>query len=213
MREAVIDLTDDQLEELGYGDLITLCREAGVRHVELLEDEGRGGIAQVELGDSLDADRLASLACLDSWELVSETGDTSVYVFEVTALELSEQASEDHDRLVGPCDPTVTDRGLLLSLVGSQEAIREMLRHFEDAGVRPALDRLGEYEGRTETTDALTDRQREVIETAYRLGFYEVPREASTGDVAGELDLDPATVSEHLQRAERNLLATQLTAQ
>jgi predicted DNA binding protein len=49
-----------------------------------------------------------------------------------------------------------------------------------------------------------------VLETAYDLGFYEVPRQASTEDVAGELDIDPATASEHLQRAERNLLTSQL---
>jgi predicted DNA binding protein len=44
------------------------------------------------------------------------------------------------------------------------------------------------------------------------LGFYTVPREATIDEVAAEMDLDGATVSEHLQRAERNILSQQLTA-
>lgn len=38
------------------------------------------------------------------------------------------------------------------------------------------------------------------------MGFYEVPKEASADDIAAELNLDPSTVNEHLQRAERNFL-------
>lgn len=38
------------------------------------------------------------------------------------------------------------------------------------------------------------------------MGYYDVPRNASTEEVAAELELDGSTVSEHLQRAERNVL-------
>ena len=43
------------------------------------------------------------------------------------------------------------------------------------------------------------------------MGYYEVPREASTADIAAEIDVDPSTVTEHLQRAERNLLSHHLS--
>jgi predicted DNA binding protein len=45
-----------------------------------------------------------------------------------------------------------------------------------------------------------------VLRTAHRLGYFAVPREASTAEVAAALGLDDSTVAEHLQRAERNLL-------
>lgn len=213
MREAIINLSDEEIEEMGYTDLVSLCREAGIRSIELLEDDGRGGVAQVELEDRLDEDRLDIIDCVDDWQFVSEKGELYVYILEVRALEMPEDAGEDHDELIGACDPTVTDHGLLLSLVGSQETIRDMLRNFEQAGVTPDLHKLGEYDGGQQTLDALTDRQLEVIQTAYNNGFYDVPREASTEDIAAELDIDAATVSEHLQRAERNLLSQQLIAQ
>ena len=213
MREAIINLTDEEIEAMGYGELVSIVREAGVRNLELLEDEGRGGVTQIEVENRFDEERFDQIDSVQNWELITEKEDTYLYLLEVTALEMPESASVDHDELVGMCDPTVSNRGMLLSMVGSQDAIRAMLRNFEEAGVAPDLHRLGEYEGGQETLDALTDRQLEILQTAYDMGFYEVPREASTEDIADELDLDGGTVSEHLQRAERNLLSQQLTVQ
>lgn len=50
----------------------------------------------------------------------------------------------------------------------------------------------------------------EVLETAYEAGYYELPCATATEAVAAELELHPSTVAEHLQRAERNLLAHHL---
>jgi len=52
----------------------------------------------------------------------------------------------------------------------------------------------------------LTDRQREVVETAYEAGYYEWPRECTGKDVAADLDITSATFSEHIHAAERKLL-------
>lgn len=212
MREAIISLSDEELETIGFGDLVSLCRQAGLRGVELLEDDRIQSIPQIEVENQLNADRLDSIDCVESWELVRETQDTYLYILELKALEMPESIAQDHDELVGMCDPTVSDRGLLLSLVGSQETIRNVIRHFEQAGAVPSLEKLGEYERGTRKLDALTKRQYEVLQTAYEMGFYEVPKEASVDDVAAEIGLDGATVSEHLQRAERNIFSQQFTA-
>lgn len=210
MREAIITLDDSELAAIGFDGLVSLCREAGIRDVEMIEDEGYTCIPQVEVEKRLDVERLREFECLDDWELVTATDDSYVYILELTATELPDGTEDDHDELLGNCDTTMTDRGVLLSLTGSQEAIRDMLRNFEAAGATPELCKLGAYDAGEGTLDALTDRQLEVIETAYDMGFYELPREASTEDIAGALDIDAATVSEHLQRAERNLLTQQL---
>lgn len=211
MREAIVTLSDSELEAIGFDGLVSLCREAGIRDVEMLEDKGYTCIPQVEVEEQLDPNELDELACIDQWELVTEKDDTYLYLLELTATELPRSTTDDHDALIGNCDTTMTDRGVLLSLIGSQEAIRDMLRNYEGAGVTPDLCKLTQYEGEENMLDALTDRQLEVIETAYKMGFYDLPREASTEDIGGELDIDAATVSEHLQRAERNLLTQQLS--
>lgn len=52
----------------------------------------------------------------------------------------------------------------------------------------------------------LTDRQHEVLETAYRMGYFERPRETNATEVASALGVDPSTFSEHLAVAESKLL-------
>lgn len=53
---------------------------------------------------------------------------------------------------------------------------------------------------------ALTDRQREAVEAAIDVGYYEVPRTGSQADVAERLDCSPSTAAEHLRKAEARVL-------
>ena len=54
--------------------------------------------------------------------------------------------------------------------------------------------------------NALTDRQREALELAHRLGYFEHPKEANAGDVAEEMGVNRSTFSEHLAAAQSKLL-------
>lgn len=53
----------------------------------------------------------------------------------------------------------------------------------------------------------LTDRQLEVVATAFEMGYFERPRRANATEVAAELDIDPSTLTEHLSVALGKLLA------
>ncbi|MDY6765510.1 MAG: helix-turn-helix domain-containing protein, partial [Halobacteria archaeon] len=78
----------------------------------------------------------------------------------------------------------------------------------KDADVDITLKGLQGYSDPGSSLNPLTEKQREVLQTAYDLGYYDVPRDASTKDIAEELGVNGSTVSEHLQRAERNLLSS-----
>jgi len=54
--------------------------------------------------------------------------------------------------------------------------------------------------------DELTARQREVLETAYEMGYFEYPRDTGAEAVATELDIATSTFTEHLSAAQRKLL-------
>mgnify|MGYP000100221529 CR=1 FL=1 len=51
----------------------------------------------------------------------------------------------------------------------------------------------------------LTERQREVLRTAHRMGYFDYPKGANAGDVAEELDISPSTFAEHLGAAQRKV--------
>lgn len=54
---------------------------------------------------------------------------------------------------------------------------------------------------RTPEHESLTDSQWETLMTAYRMGYFEVPRNASLEDVADELGVTHQSTSERMRRA------------
>ncbi|MCO8244939.1 MULTISPECIES: bacterio-opsin activator domain-containing protein [unclassified Haladaptatus] len=56
-------------------------------------------------------------------------------------------------------------------------------------------------------TEDLTDRQREVLQTAYLNGYFEWPRDRTGEEVAKSLNITQSTFNNHLRQAERKLLS------
>ncbi len=213
MREALVSIRDADFDVLGIDGLVGLCRDAGIEEFDELVCHGTGGVVQVEVEGRVDESQLDALEYVLEWEYVPSAGDRHLYVVAFEAPALSPEVAETMDDLVGTCDPEVDDHGATLSLVGPQDAIAGTINSYQNEGATPDLRKLSRYEGKSRPLDRLTDRQREVIQTAYDMGYYEVPREVSTDDVAAEFDLDSSTVAEHLQRAERNLLSVHLSSE
>ncbi|WP_436934949.1 helix-turn-helix domain-containing protein [Halovenus marina] len=207
MREANVSIDNSAFEAMGIEPLIDLGREAGIREFEELACHGTSAVVQMTVESRYDEEQLDGLDCVDQWDYVAETETGHLYVIAFTAPDLPESLTETSADLVGTCDPELDERSATMSLVGPQETISDTISEYEAAGVAPQLRKLGSYEGDDHPLDALTDRQREVIETAFEMGYYEVPREISTEEIASELELDPSTVVEHLQRAERNVFS------
>ena len=69
---------------------------------------------------------------------------------------------------------------------------------------RPRSERSIE-EVRTLFGERLTDRQREVIETAYRAGYYEWPHRRSSEEVAEMLGISQPTFAEHFWTGQRRI--------
>lgn len=52
----------------------------------------------------------------------------------------------------------------------------------------------------------LTERQRVVLDASYHSGYFEWPRRTSGEEVADSLDISPATYSQHLRKAQKQML-------
>jgi predicted DNA binding protein len=55
--------------------------------------------------------------------------------------------------------------------------------------------------------DRLTDRQREIVERAYRAGYFETPKQATGEALAAEMDISTSAFHNHLRAAESELFA------
>ena len=54
--------------------------------------------------------------------------------------------------------------------------------------------------------DGLTDRQHQAVETAYRAGYFEWPRENTAQEVAESMGISSPTLHRHLRKAQNELL-------
>jgi predicted DNA binding protein len=93
----------------------------------------------------------------------------------------------------------------MVDLVGESTDLQAALDAVPSE-IETTVDWIGEYAGGDATVSALTDRQREVLRAARRLGYYEIPREAGVRAVAEAVDCAPGTAAEHLQKAEANVI-------
>jgi predicted DNA binding protein len=104
-----------------------------------------------------------------------------------------------------------TDRGgILVTVVGTHNMLREALKAIPEE-INVSIQQVGKYTpGTRDMLSMLTERQREVFETAVDMGYYDIPREVNQGDLAEELGCAPSTVDEHLRKAESKMLSALL---
>lgn len=207
MHEAEVALGWDALRGLGFEAVDEATVE--VLDVRLLWCAGDRSLSVTTFSEAVD-DLLAEVEAVERYERLDSNGDSPTYLCETVAPDLAEGATP-----IGT-ESTVLDvspdenGGFILRLIGTREAFSKELDGSAPERSPVRLQRLGEYDGPSVITDRLTRRQREVVETAYDLGYYEVPREVTAAAVAERLNLDRSTVTEHLQRAERRLVAAAL---
>ena len=97
--------------------------------------------------------------------------------------------------------------GIRVAVIGAEETVRQAIEDVPEQ-IRVELEQLSDYDPELrELSSMLTDRQREILDTAADLGYYEVPRRATHQDIADELDLSTTTVGEHLRKIEARMLS------
>lgn len=93
--------------------------------------------------------------------------------------------------------PKSFDPRQAVNIIMSQyEDVQLLAKRESDTSVDPSLDTM---------LDALTPRQREVVEIAYRVGYFDSPRRVSGKDVAERFDFSNSTFHEHIRKAEQTL--------
>jgi hypothetical protein len=110
-------------------------------------------------------------------------------------------------------DLTVEDGQAMLTCELAPEADLRAIhdRLYEGFGVelRSKQERTATTTGLDQTDfldDQLTDKQRDVIRTAYHAGYFEWPRGSTAEDLAESMDVSSPTLHNHLRRAQQNIL-------
>lgn len=194
---------------------IKFTRETGSRfEFEALVDQADGTLRAFFTIDGSSPDTIRTFAdrstAIKDIRLIAQR--ESGYFYEATLNETSFFAS----LLSAGAHPTTltsTPEGaeLLVELPSSGDikAFLEMFLSQYDAELtaRRELDRpvLTEEEFEAIYLEQLTDREEEVLRTAYHAGFFNFPRDSSGSDIAEILGISQPTVSRHIRKGERKL--------
>lgn len=208
MRQAHVSIRDEDFT--GGEDIISGFRDVGLLDLEVLSCDWSGGVVRVRVEEEIDGQRLDESDTVEWWERVSRSESGYVYLIEMTATDTADPMNPTTDGVLPADNIQIGERGVTFDISGTQEGIRNVIAGFEDADIAVALQGLHNYRSQASPLEPLTERQREVLNVAYRSGYYDVPRSTSTTEVAAELGVDGSTVAEHLQRAERNLISAVL---
>jgi len=95
---------------------------------------------------------------------------------------------------------TLTVRGTRSALISLRQELRQLVGN--GFGVKIG----SEFLGGPEVDEILSEKQRLVLTTAIKMGYYGRPRQCTQREIAKVLDVKQATISEHLQSAESKII-------
>jgi predicted DNA binding protein/putative methionine-R-sulfoxide reductase with GAF domain len=162
-------------------------------------------------GDAV-TDVAAELAAVAKVHRITADDDQSVLRLGLTrpflAQELADHGAIFREATADPASTTfVVDVPESIAVRKITAFVRET---FPDADLhsKRTLDGAVEWDLRSSYLEKLTDRQIEVVQTAYYSGYFESPRASNGEDVAETLDISPPAFYEHVRAVQRKLLAT-----
>jgi predicted DNA binding protein len=88
-----------------------------------------------------------------------------------------------------------------ITLIGERKDIDVLLERFEAQGVEFTIKSIG---GST-ANEVLSEKQKQVLVKALKVGFFETPRKVSLTTLAREFDVSPTALSEMLRRLSKKL--------
>jgi hypothetical protein len=101
----------------------------------------------------------------------------------------------------------IIDGRVRLTFLGNNEEVRAFLQLFQRAGARCNVISVEDANfSSASPLNRLTEKQRRVLITSYRMGYYDLPRRASSTQVAQKLHVGSSTLVAHRRKAERRLL-------
>lgn len=94
-----------------------------------------------------------------------------------------------------------------VSFLGSPTQVKAFMEGLDVVGIHYRIVLLTDLNfSPISPLNKLTEKQREVLITAYKLGYYDIPRRIKSEQLAKKMGLVDSTVVEHLRKAENNLM-------
>jgi hypothetical protein len=102
----------------------------------------------------------------------------------------------------------ISNGKIKFAFIGNQKQVREIIAGVEKRGLDYKVISLTDADFPTNSPlNRLTQKQRDILVSAFNLGYYDVPRKINSDKLADHFGLKSATVVEHLRKAEKRLIS------
>lgn len=190
-------------EQIWIGRVSRDYPETIFRVLAALPDDGTGfGLLEIstpnleevtaEIGSYETVTRLSVLSVHDDQALIQFETTTPVLLFPLQRAGIP---------LEMPFE--IQDGEAVWEITASHEDLSALGDQFEALGINY---RVAYFHQSHDDNQVLTDHQRELIEAANELGYYDTPRECTQTELAEHLGLAKSSVSETLHRAEERII-------
>jgi hypothetical protein len=214
MRRLILEVTEKELLKVGV-ELPSLRKIKSLQLLYFLrqDHEEFAAISQVEFKDpTTKVKEILVSGFLDEAQVLEKTKNGAYIVFMRGGPTISSvliSAGIDSGYLFPPLE--IGGGKVKFSFLGSEVQVKEFMEKIDAIGIRYRVVLLADANfSPTSPLSHLTERQREVLIAAYKLGYYDVPRKISSEELAKKLNLVDSTVVEHLRKAEHRLMANML---
>ena len=211
MRRLTIEMTLEKIDKFQNNELIKKIKSLEILQFLKESPEEVAIICRVELADSTSRiedfidDDIVELQMLDR-----EKGGAYIYFIK----------SRTPAAGPGPHFDPFTQGGYLsvpfeikdgkarMTYPGNARQIKSFLEGVERLEVKYRVASMTDAKfSQDSPLSRLTEKQRRVLVTAYRLGYYDEPRRVSSQELARKFKVGSSTLINHRRRAERRLLA------
>jgi len=203
LRYMQIDISRESARELPGVDMTNTLTH--VEFVTRISSNERGMVCFLKIGFDDPKSLKKENHAFDIIEIVSQTADFAL-VKAQTKGPLPKIFSSNEE--VWWITPTfVNPTGMKITLRGTKNGmrnVREELYKLVGNGYKVKLG--SESIHNPEFIDMLPEKQRGVLNKAIEMGYYNRPRQCTQRDIAREMDVKQATISEHLQSAESKII-------
>jgi hypothetical protein len=215
MRRLILELTQNELTRVGIEiPLFSHLKSIELLHFLRQDSEGFAAIWRVELNDpSLSAKDIPLAGLLSEIQILEQekTGAYTIFVRGGPILSTALSSLGVTDGYLFP-PLAIRDGKIRLTFLGSSKDVSNLLEKMEAAEIHYKVVLLSDAAfGPDSIINQLTEKQHDVLTTAYRLGYYDIPRRINSNQLAEKLKIANSTLVEHLRKAERRLLVQVLT--
>jgi hypothetical protein len=101
----------------------------------------------------------------------------------------------------------IRDGKIKISFIGSERQVGAFLEKISKKGIRYKVILLTHADfSPNSPLNQLTEKQREILVAAHKLGYYDIPRKITSQQLAKKLGIGDSTLVEHLRKAEQRLI-------